>query len=151
MGTGLASQETLGRVFGRVWNRTEPFFQSKPAPLAGYPDPLLTLVVSHHLTAGRRMMIACIWEQLRKLRCTKVWIVMLVFNGGGLQARFTLRVNCTVRSCVFLTWAFNIRSLRTSLLMEIGSYNLLSDTSFSGPNIQVSQKRVKSAFKALRT
>jgi len=32
-----------GRVFGRVWNRTEPNRRSKPGPLAGYPDPLLTL------------------------------------------------------------------------------------------------------------
>ena len=31
------------RVFGRVWNRTEPNRWSKPGPLAGYPDPLLTL------------------------------------------------------------------------------------------------------------
>ena len=42
-GTGLARQEAPGRVFERVWNRTEPFFRSKPGPLAGYPDPLLTL------------------------------------------------------------------------------------------------------------
>jgi len=33
----------VGRVFGRFWNRTEPFIRSKPGPLAGYPDPLLTL------------------------------------------------------------------------------------------------------------
>ena len=44
MGMGLAHQEAAGRVFGWVWNRTEPFFWSKPGPLAGYPDPLLTLV-----------------------------------------------------------------------------------------------------------
>jgi len=35
--------------------------------------------------------------------------------------------------------------------MEIGSHNLFSDTSFSGPNIQVTHNRVKSAFKAFRT
>jgi len=29
--------------FGRVWNRTKPFFRSKPRPLAAYPDPLLIL------------------------------------------------------------------------------------------------------------
>jgi hypothetical protein len=45
MGTGLAHQEAPGRVFGRVWNQTKPFFRSKPEPLADYPDPLLTLVV----------------------------------------------------------------------------------------------------------
>ena len=45
MGTGPGSdhQEAAGRVFGRVWNRTKVFSQSKPGPLAGYPDTLLTL------------------------------------------------------------------------------------------------------------
>jgi len=42
-GPGLARQESAGGVFGRFWNRTDPFLQSKPGPLAGYPDPLLTL------------------------------------------------------------------------------------------------------------
>jgi len=42
-GTGLACQEPAGRVIGRVCNRTDPFLRSKPRPLAGYPDPLLTL------------------------------------------------------------------------------------------------------------
>jgi hypothetical protein len=32
-----------GLVFGRVWNRTELTHQSKPGPLAGYRDLLLTL------------------------------------------------------------------------------------------------------------
>src|SRR5882757_6105835 len=44
-GPGLARQESAGRVFGRFWNRTDPFLRSKPGPLVGYPDPLLTLVV----------------------------------------------------------------------------------------------------------
>jgi len=43
-GPGLAHQDAAGRVFGRFWNRTEPFFRSEPGPLAGYPDPLLTLI-----------------------------------------------------------------------------------------------------------
>jgi hypothetical protein len=43
MGTGLAQQESPGRVFSRVWNRTESFIQSNPGPLASYQDPLLTL------------------------------------------------------------------------------------------------------------
>jgi len=43
-GPGLARQESPGRVFGSVWNRTDPFLRSKPGPLAGYPDPLLTLL-----------------------------------------------------------------------------------------------------------
>jgi len=48
-GPGLDRQEAAGRVFGRFWNRNEPFFRSKPAPLAGYPDPLLTLPMRHQM------------------------------------------------------------------------------------------------------
>jgi len=46
MGTspGLDSQDAVGRVFGQFWNRTEPFLPSEPRPLAGYPDPLPTLL-----------------------------------------------------------------------------------------------------------
>jgi hypothetical protein len=36
---GLASQDALGRVFGRAWNRTILFSEFEPGPLAGYPDP----------------------------------------------------------------------------------------------------------------
>jgi len=43
MGLGFTRQDAAGRIFGRIWNRTDPFLQSKPGPLAGYPDPLLTL------------------------------------------------------------------------------------------------------------
>jgi hypothetical protein len=42
-GPGLARQDAAGRVFGRFWNQTKPFFRSEPGPLAGYPHPLLTL------------------------------------------------------------------------------------------------------------
>jgi len=60
MGPSLACQEAAGQVFGRFWNRPELFFRSKPGPLAGYLDPLLTLVtgelpyLQHHklLTLG---------------------------------------------------------------------------------------------------
>jgi hypothetical protein len=45
-GTRLGHQESAGRVFGWVWNRTDPFLRSKPGPLAGYPDRLLTLITS---------------------------------------------------------------------------------------------------------
>jgi len=33
-------------VFGRFWNRTELNFSSKPGPLDGYQDPVLTLAES---------------------------------------------------------------------------------------------------------
>jgi hypothetical protein len=46
-GPGLARQESAGRVFGRFWNRTDLFLRSKPGPLACYPDPLLTLYITH--------------------------------------------------------------------------------------------------------
>jgi len=36
-------QDWAVQFFGHVWNRTELCFQSKPGPLAGYPDPLLVL------------------------------------------------------------------------------------------------------------
>ena len=86
-----------------------------------------------------------------ELRCTDDYMVTIRFIRWGLQARLTLTVNCNLRSCLFITRAFKSRSLRTSLMMEIGSHNLFSDMSFSDPNIQVSQNRVKSAFKALKT
>ena len=40
---GLARQDAAEKVFGWFWNRTELFFRFKPGPLAGYPDPFLTL------------------------------------------------------------------------------------------------------------
>jgi len=42
-GPGLARQESAGWVFGQFWIRTNPFLRSKPGPLVGYPDPLLTI------------------------------------------------------------------------------------------------------------
>jgi len=51
-GPGLARQDSAGRVFGRFWNRTDPFLRSIPGPLAAYPDPLLTLVVCHRSMSG---------------------------------------------------------------------------------------------------
>jgi len=35
--------DSMGWIFGWVRNQTKPFFRSKPGPLAGYPDLLLTL------------------------------------------------------------------------------------------------------------
>jgi len=43
---GLAHQDSVGRVSVQFWDRTDPFLRAKPGPLAGYPDPLLTLVAS---------------------------------------------------------------------------------------------------------
>ena len=62
-GPGLARQESAGRVFGWFWNRTDPFSRSKPGPLAGYPDPLLTLAKVHDF------LVMCHGSQ--KLRATQ--------------------------------------------------------------------------------
>lgn len=40
---GLDRQEVVGWVFAWFWNRTKLCFWSEPGPLAGSPDPLLTL------------------------------------------------------------------------------------------------------------
>jgi len=66
MGPGLARQESAGRVSGRVWNRTDPFLRSKPGPLAGYPDPLLTL---HQPQDGKKLCngIKSYWENIEML------------------------------------------------------------------------------------
>jgi hypothetical protein len=37
------------RDFGGFWNRAEPNGGPKPGSLAGYPDPLLTLVTCNQL------------------------------------------------------------------------------------------------------
>jgi len=52
-GPGLARLDAAGRVFGRFWNRTEQCFWFKPRPLAGYPDPLLTLGDGEEMESGK--------------------------------------------------------------------------------------------------
>jgi len=42
-------QEKVGQVIGPVYNQTEQIIWSKPGPLAGIPDPLLTLSTPHML------------------------------------------------------------------------------------------------------
>jgi len=54
-GSGFGPPRVSGSGFGRVWNRTDPFLQSKPGPLAGYPDPLLTLAAPAPTTFGEVM------------------------------------------------------------------------------------------------
>jgi hypothetical protein len=44
-GPGLARPDSVCRVSDQLLNRTDPFLLAKPGPLAGYPDPLLTLVI----------------------------------------------------------------------------------------------------------
>jgi len=43
-GPDLAFQEFVGWVFRWVWNQRNLFLRSKPAPLVGYPDPLLRVL-----------------------------------------------------------------------------------------------------------
>jgi hypothetical protein len=47
-GPGLARQESARQIFGQVWNRIDLFLRSKPGLLAGYLNPLLTLIASSH-------------------------------------------------------------------------------------------------------
>jgi len=46
MGPSVACQEVAAQVFGRFWKWTEPFFRSRPGPLVGNPDLLLTPITS---------------------------------------------------------------------------------------------------------
>ena len=62
-------------------------------------------------------------------------MVMIRFICCGLQAHLTRTVDCNLRSCLFITRVYKSRTLRTSLMMGIGSRNLVSDVSFVGPNI----------------
>jgi len=41
--SGLACQDSAGRVSVRMRNRIDPLLVAKPMPLAGHPVPLLTL------------------------------------------------------------------------------------------------------------
>jgi len=45
-GLGLAQHKSAGRMFGWVWDWTYPCLRSKPRPLTGCRDPLLTLIWS---------------------------------------------------------------------------------------------------------
>jgi len=72
-GPGLARQESAGRVVGRFWNRTDPFLRSKPGPLAGYPDPLLTLVINRPLSLNQDRIKEFISEHISGL--IRIYIV----------------------------------------------------------------------------
>ena len=49
-GPGLNCEESADWGFGWLWNQTDTFFRSKPGPLAGYPDPFLTLLTINNIT-----------------------------------------------------------------------------------------------------
>jgi hypothetical protein len=81
MGPGLAHQEAAGWVFGRYWNRIEQCFRSKPGPLVGVPDPLLTLdgamtieinlrlvLRLFHLSFGHTGFLVSLWMAIFRLR-----------------------------------------------------------------------------------
>jgi len=80
-GPGLAHKESAGWVFGRVRIRIDPFLRSKPSPLAGYLDPLLTLPPStslcslnHHLQGHLPLPSSTACSQSRYTMCR--WIPM---------------------------------------------------------------------------
>jgi hypothetical protein len=83
--------------------------------------------------AAESWLHACSSEELR---CTKVDIVMLGFNGWGWQAHLTLTVNCTVPSCLLIPQAFRI-SVGELCSMDISPHHLFSDTSFGSQNIHL--------------
>ena len=51
-GPGLARQESAGRFVGLFWERSDPFLRSKPEPLGGYRDQLLTLNATRGIDTG---------------------------------------------------------------------------------------------------
>lgn len=57
-GLGLVHQDSAGRVVGRVSNRTDPFLQSIPGLLAGYPVLLLILKVTNYCLTN-----IVVWEK----------------------------------------------------------------------------------------
>jgi len=92
--------------------------------------------VRHHLTADRGiLMMASSSGNWGAPKFT--WLCLDSMAGDCKQAWLPLTVNCTVWCCHCISWAFKSLSLRTSLLMEISSHNLFSDTRFGGPNIQL--------------
>jgi len=72
-----------------------------------------------------------------ELRCTEDWIVTIWCIHWGLQGWLTLTDNCNLRSCRFFTRALMSCSLRTSLMMAIGSHTLFSERSFGAPNVHL--------------
>jgi len=64
-GPGLARQESVGWVSGQVWIRTDLFLRSKPGPLAGYLDPLLTLCMSDCSSCTRPPCLAKVADMLK--------------------------------------------------------------------------------------
>jgi len=64
-------------------------------------------------------------------------MVTIRFIRSGLQAHLTLTVNSNLRSSLFIIHAFKSRSLWTFVMMDIGSHNPFSDTSFGGPNLHL--------------
>jgi len=91
-------------------------------------------ILRRHYNAGRGMMIAC---SSTKSRCTEDYMVMLGFNGCWLQAHLAQTVNCKLQSCQFLAGAFKILPHWTFLLIDFGSHNSFSNTSFGELNIQL--------------
>ena len=85
-----------------------------------------------------------------ELRCTEVEMVILGFNGWGLQTCLTLTVNCTLRSCLLITLAFKIVSLIASQ-DGIWFTKFIFGYKFWRPKHTFGQNTVKSWFRDLRT
>jgi len=54
-------QNTVVRFFGPIWNRSKSLSWSKPGPLTGYPDLLLTLIAAFSGETVEVMYLTPIW------------------------------------------------------------------------------------------
>jgi len=77
----LDCREAAGRCFGRFWIRTKPFFTPTPGPLAGYPEPLLTLPINLWVSPClRRPVESNLWLWLIRLfHLWSHWDILLSF------------------------------------------------------------------------
>jgi hypothetical protein len=76
-GPDLASQLSAGQVFGRVRNQTNLSLRSKPGPLAGYLDSLLTLVFVT-VTRFATLHCGCIIYVLHCIYSRPIWLQIIV-------------------------------------------------------------------------
>jgi len=103
MRSGLARQESAGHVFGHFWNWTDPFLRSTPGPLAGYQDPLLTLLM-RYLVA--RWQWCCIHECIR-----------LIYSIPRLSAS-----DCDIWNCKWYIMEMEVKQLHEECLWSQAAF-----------------------------
>ena len=84
-----------GLGFGCVWNQMKPFLRLEPGPLAGYTDPLLTLILQH----AHWQLLSSIWiNRLNYLRTGGKFIRIILITTPTLQrvaVHFGFRISLT--------------------------------------------------------